>query len=161
MADDRTPQVSDTPRKRPKTSRKSEQHKKQRLSQHTVGPDCRCSRFKCFQNIAEDERQVLIGRFNGLASKNEQDSYLSSCISVASVARRRPREESANQVPNESSFAYKVLVPRGDTAEDVQVCTKALGSIFGVSEKCLRRIKEQLSRRKTTFNLCCDLTSIM
>ena len=161
MADDRTPQVSDTPRNRPKTSRKSEQHKKQRLSQNTVGPDCRWSRFKCFQNIAEDERQVLIGRFNGLTSKNEQDCYLSSCISVASVARRRPREESANQVPNESSFAYKVLVPRGDNAEDVQVCTKALGSIFGDCEKCLRRIKEQLSRRKTTFNLCCDLTSIM
>ena len=98
MADDRTPQVSDTPRKRPKTSRKSEQHKKQRLSQHTVGPDYRCSRFKCFQYIAEDERQVPIERFNGLASKNEQDSYLASCISVASVARRRPREESANQM---------------------------------------------------------------
>ena len=91
MADDRTPQVSDTPRKRPKTSRKCELHKKQRLSQHTVGPDCKCSRFKCFQYIAEDERQVLIERFNGLASKNEQDSYLASCISVASVARRRPR----------------------------------------------------------------------
>ncbi|KAK3751491.1 hypothetical protein RRG08_062101 [Elysia crispata] len=70
-------------------------------------------------------------------------------MSIVNVARRRPREESANQVPNESSFAFKVLVPRGDTAENVPVCSKALGSIFGVGEKCSRRIKEQL--RETGF----------
>ena len=52
MADDRTPQVSDTQEKDRKHHEKSEQHKKLRLSQHKVGPDCRSSRFKCFQNIA-------------------------------------------------------------------------------------------------------------
>ena len=64
-------------------------------------------------------------------------------------------EESANQVPNESSFAYKILVRRGDTAEDVQVCTKALGLIFGVSKECLRRIKEQLRKTGKDYLLIC------
>ena len=57
-----------SPKKDPEHHEKVNRLKK-RLSQHTVGPDCRCSRFKCFQNIVEDERQVLIERFNGLAKR--------------------------------------------------------------------------------------------
>lgn len=61
------------------------------------------------------------------------------------IARRRPREESSSNVPNNCSYKFFVKVPRDGKAEEVIVCAKAFVSIFGITDRRLRTVKEALS----------------
>ncbi|GFR85027.1 vitamin B12-dependent ribonucleotide reductase [Elysia marginata] len=149
MADCSVLHVTETPRKRLKKGRNIDDLKRHRLPGHTIGPDCKCSRFKCFEAIVEEEREGLMLNFNKLSTKDEEDAYLASCMSMKDISRRRPRENSATQQPNNSCYVYSILVPRAGNAVIVPVCVKALISIFCIGEKCLRRIQEH--KQKTGF----------
>ena len=131
-------------KKRQINGRKKDEAKRQRLCGHKTGPDCKCSSFKCFQVIGEAERTRLISLFNELPSKDKQDAFLASCIAIKSIQRRRPREESQNPMPNESSYDYSVYVTRNETAVKVTICVKALCSIFGVTERRIRTVRDPL-----------------
>ncbi|KAK3773299.1 hypothetical protein RRG08_023186 [Elysia crispata] len=92
----------------------------------------------------EAERTRLISLFNELPSKDKQDAFLASCIAIKSIQRRRAREESQNPMPNESSYDYSVYVTRNETAVKVTICVKALCSIFGVTERRIRTVRDPL-----------------
>ena len=75
MADyDATPIVTDKPKKGKKNGSKKDIAKKQRLSSHVTGPDCKCIRLKCFQTVKEENRALLLESFNALPTKDAQVS---------------------------------------------------------------------------------------
>lgn len=104
----------------------------------------RCTRLKCFENVSEDLRRNLLHTFNSLATKNEQDAFLSGLISFHAPTRRRPRRpneqgesegENSNddlivkQFANNAVFTYKVRI----SDLEVPVCFKAFVAISGIT----------------------------
>ena len=116
-------------KKRKKTGRVQDVMKKLRLTTNETGLDCKCKRLKCFQEVSENERVVIIRNFNGMNSKDEQDSYLCSLISVNSIAKRRNRKVEEEAMFHESSYSYKIRLVRDDTAIEIPVCYKAFLSL--------------------------------
>ena len=77
MADhDAVPILTDKPKKRKINGSKQDQAKKQKLSSHITGPDCKCKRLKCFETVKVENRASLIDSFNALPTKNAQVSGL-------------------------------------------------------------------------------------
>ena len=72
-------------KKRSKHGRMTEVMKKMQLSTHELGPDCKCLRFKCFINVKEIERQLIINNFNVMTNFNEQNQYLAGLVSLLPV----------------------------------------------------------------------------
>ena len=68
--------------------RKKDFAKKKRLTEHTIGNDCKSSRHKCLEQITGEERDDLILHFNtNYKSKDEQDAYLATMVKPATVKR--------------------------------------------------------------------------
>lgn len=84
-----------TTKKRKITGRMSDVKKKLLASTHEIGPDCKCVRLKCFQNIEKREQQYIIENFNKL-TVNEQNSHLVGLVILNSVSQRRPRQREEN-----------------------------------------------------------------
>ena len=144
------PLATDKPKKKKKrkvNGRKREIEKKARVSSHETGPDCQCTRLKCFQNINEQERRVLIDDFNShYKTKDAQDAYLASLMEVELVQRRRPRDNVGGlEKPKSMSMVFAVKVKRGQTCRKVTVCVKAFCSIFGITKNRLDTIRKSLS----------------
>lgn len=135
--------VTSESKKRKSYGRMSEVMKRIRLQSHELGKNCNC-RKKCFENVPEEARNRIIKNFNTLSSNNEQNSYLTSLISVLSVRRRRPRnnEEEANL--RSSSFAYRVRFNIENCFKEVVVCRQAFMSIHGIKKKKLSYIQNSL-----------------
>ncbi|CAH1957034.1 unnamed protein product [Acanthoscelides obtectus] len=53
------------------------------------GYECDCKN-RCTSKISVEEKANILDKFNNLADKNVQDSYLFGLITVRPVARRRP-----------------------------------------------------------------------
>ncbi|GFO32007.1 vitamin B12-dependent ribonucleotide reductase [Plakobranchus ocellatus] len=146
MADgEERPQLTDRPKKRKINDRASDLLKQERLSSHTTGGSCNCTRFQCFEVTTAPERENLIAKFNSLSSKDDQDSFLASLISITSVRRRRPREDSQNNIPNNNSYTYVAPIVRGDNCVKIQVCFKAFQSLFGITHRRIATVKTALS----------------
>ncbi|RUS69503.1 hypothetical protein EGW08_022732 [Elysia chlorotica] len=143
---DRRPEVTENPKKRPKLGRKWERERDDRLSAHVMGPSCNCSRLKCFEVTTVRERQRLIDHFNGLDSKNVQDSMLASLIECKPVARRRPRQNENVAELHDFSYSYKVNVVRDEVALPIQFCIKAFLSVFGITESRVKRIRSSMAK---------------
>ena len=141
------PLVTDKPKKRKVIGRKKEIEKKARVSSHETGPDCQCTRLKCFQNVNEQERRVLIDDFNShYQTKDAQDAYLASLMEVKQVQRRRPRNNVEGlEKPKSMSMVFALKVKRGETCSKVTVCVKAFCSIFGITKNRLETIRKSLS----------------
>lgn len=58
-------------KKRPKLGRMCEVKKTFLASTHETGPDCGCSRHKCFTRINGDDRRRLICNFNNMQNYDE------------------------------------------------------------------------------------------
>lgn len=147
MADhEEAPVVTDKPRKRKIKGRRKEKDKKLRLSSHITGPDCECTKLKCFEIVNEQNRARLITSFNALPTKDAQDSYLAGLITVAEIQRRRPRSDQPKS-NNNNSYNYRVFVPGGDDSVNcfAYICFKAFLSIFGIKKGRLESIKKSLS----------------
>jgi len=56
----------------------------QKIRTNELGPDCKCKRFRCLENISEDRKRI-IRQFNELENYNDQNKYLSGLIIVLSV----------------------------------------------------------------------------
>ena len=123
-----------------------------KLLNHTTGPDCKCTRFKCFEIVIENDRACLLGKFNSMSSKDLQDSFLTGLITVCDVKRRRPRKEDPIKL-NINRYKHKVFLNSKD--KSVQVCFNAFLLIFGIKKGRLETIKQSLSTtcRSTVYNI--------
>lgn len=138
--------VTNNPRKRPVKGRKRERIKKAKLAGHETGEDCKCMRFKCFENVNLSQRTRIIAHFNNLSTKDEQDSLLSGFIDVMPVKRRRSRKNEDPQSQHDFSCQYFVNIDRDGSFARIPVCIKAFCSLFGISKGRVRRIREAMAR---------------
>lgn len=106
-----------------------------------------CKRYKCFEKIGFQERQIILDNFNSLSSKDQQDSYLAGLISFKNVKQRRPRrvrnDEDDGDGPSfdhSVAFYYKVRT----TGKEEALCHTAFLSLHGISRGRLRRIQDSI-----------------
>ena len=146
MADLERPSVTEKPKKRKILGSQRDLQKMQRLSNHSTGVDCGCTRYKCFESVNEAERANLISVFNDYATKNEQDAYLSCLMRTSTVKRRRPRQVGGeeNVKPKNMSVSYYVCVKRGPTHEALTICVKAFCYIYGITKNRVETIRNAL-----------------
>lgn len=131
-------------KKRPKLGRMFEVKKKLLVSTHETGPDCKCSRHKCFTIINDDDRRRLICNFNNMQNYDEQNVYLAELIEIRPVARRRPRKAQDETDLHVSSYRYKVRIFREDKTIEVQTCYKAFLSLHGITGRRIQFIQTSL-----------------
>ena len=141
-----SPNVTDKPKKRKRNGDKKSAAKQRRLSSHEIGENCNCKRFNCFNNVSEIERTHIITHFNALSSKNEQDSFLNSCISLEPITRRRLRKGPEDAKPRDTAVKYFVNVVRDGKRERIQVCATSFTSFFGVSRKRVELIRSSVMK---------------
>lgn len=140
------PIVTDKPKKKQVTGRKREFSRDEKLRNHVTGPPCNCKVLKCFQITTEDDRSKMISHFNSLKTKDEQDAFLASLISVHSVQRRRSRKEEPTEAEfHNHSYKYHMNIVRDGRCTRIDVCVKGFISIFDVTENRVRRIRESLA----------------
>lgn len=120
---------------------------------HELGPDCKCKRYRCFENITDEEKKRIIREFNSLKNYNNQSKYLCGLITVLPIMRRRSRLSDDKAQYNLASFAYRVRVFCDDKLKDTPVCIKAFMSLHGISAKRVQTLRESLS---TTGNIPID-----
>lgn len=111
------------------------------------GEDCLCT-MKCFERVNSTDRDEINDRFYSLNTKNEQDSYLQSLITLHKIARRRPMD-GVNPKPKSYSYTYRVSCSSGAYS----VCKKAFASIHGISENRIRRLYNLLSQGKSPIDM--------
>ncbi|KAK5650194.1 hypothetical protein RI129_001223 [Pyrocoelia pectoralis] len=132
-------------KKRGKYGRVSDVSKKLKLQTHETGASCECTRFKCFQNIAVEERAAIIKHFNSLKTHDEQNLYLGGLITHNFVKRHRSRQVNDEDVQYHSfSYSYRVRVERNTSAVEVPICYKAMLALHGISAKRIQNIQLQL-----------------
>nr|XP_047140293.1 uncharacterized protein LOC124815558 [Hydra vulgaris] len=87
---------------------------------------------------------MLIRYFNSLSSKDAQDSYLASLITLNNVSKRRPRN--INLKDYNSNYKYKFLITNHEilTSSFIYVCFSAFILIFGMKDGRLETIKRSL-----------------
>lgn len=132
-------------KKRLKTGRERDVLKKLRATTHELGPDCKCKRYRCFQNITDEEKKRILREFNNLGNYNDQSKYLCGLITVLPVMRRRTRLNDDDAQYNFASYAYRVRVFSDGKLEDTSVCIKAFMSLHGISAKRVQTLRESLS----------------
>lgn len=132
-------------RKRRRLGRVRDADKVLRATTHELGPDCRCKRFKCFEQVNEGERLELISKFNAFGDRNKQNSFLAGFITVNPIKQRRLRKPEEEATLHNYSYEYKVRVLRAENIEEVKICSKAFISFFGITSRRVQTIKEALT----------------
>lgn len=107
---------------------------------------CRC---KCFDRIVVGDRNEIYERFRSFDTKNAQDAYLSSLISLEDVQRRRPRETTigtpAKTRLHDKQFKYRI----NTSSKMYVVCQNAFLGIHGIKQGRIRRLTTLLKQNKS------------
>lgn len=61
----------------------------QEIGERKTGPDCCCKKYKCFLQINEEKRNIILKGFNSLGDANMQNVYLGGLIKTGNVERQR------------------------------------------------------------------------
>ena len=146
MEDHVSVEITQNPRKRPVKGSSFTAKRIKRLSTHKTGSDCKCSRFKCFEIVPDEEKNRIIARFNEIPSKSAQDAFLASLIDVLPVKQRRSRKDKENNPEaHDHSYTYHVNIVNGNEFIRTQVCIKGFCSIFGISTGRIRHVRQVLA----------------
>ena len=153
------------PKKRPVLGRTAAKIKRRRLSDHVTGPNCECSRLKCFENVTFEERNRIIAHVNALPSKDEQDSFFSGLINVAPVQRRRSRKHDETSTMHDYSCQYHLNVSDNGLYRKIPVCLNGFCSILGITKGRVHRITKTLSETgirnfNTYICICFDFRTL-
>lgn len=127
-----------------KIGRLSDVGKKNNLSSHEAGKNCKCSHLKCYEIINETDRAKLLRYFNELKSHDEQNNYFAGLITILPIQNRIPRlgEGAAKR---DSSFAYRVRIHDDIVNKpDVPVCAKAFCALHGITKNKLTYLQKGL-----------------
>lgn len=135
-------EAEQVPKKKPKLGRLSEVKKKLLKQSHEVGPNCHCSRLKCFNVIKQCSRQLVVTKFNNMTDYNEQNLYLGGLITSSMVKQRRPRN--GNPDSHSYSYSYKIRYLEDGRLIEVPVCYKAFISIHGITPRRVQTLQTML-----------------
>lgn len=123
-------------------------HKNNQVNKVEIGAACNCKK-KCYDNVTEEDRISIFGKFYDMSSKNEQDIFLQGLIERHDVARRRPRQLLEK---SEHSFSYKYFLKTDSNTTKVEVCKKAFCNIHGITFKRVRRLCNLLKENLVPFD---------
>ena len=140
-----SPTVTEKPRKKRVCGSKKAQAKRARRSSHETGENCNCKRFNCFISVSDDERAHIIAQFNAMKTKDEQDSFLSSCIVLMPIQRRLRKSHDKAQ-PRDTAVKYFISLNRNGSNQRVQICASAFTSFFGISRKRVELIRASIMK---------------
>lgn len=145
-AESETEEVANTSRnvysaKRKKCGRMTDVMKKIRLSSHETGPDCKCKKLKCFQNVSAEQRLQRIKQFNEMATYDEQNMYLFGLMSINQIKQRRSRRDVNEAQFHDNAYSYKVRVLDGKKVTEIPVCAKAFVSIHGITTRRVQTLQ--------------------
>ena len=137
------PLGTDGPKKRKVSRRETELNKIARVKNHSTGDPCQCKK-ECFELLNDQEKEDLINNFcDHYETKDEQDAYLASCVTVLPISRRYG---SNSNYQNTASYNYHVKVVRDNVCEEVKVCFKAFLSLFDITNRRAITIKQALAQ---------------
>ena len=153
MADaEESPVVSNKPRKRKINEGKANSKKKRRVSGHKTGPDCLCKRFRCLEQVTEENRKMLIDGFNSYETRNSRNAYLATLIETQNAKRRREKQGISDQNKDRNvSAKYYVFIKNGDSLTRVQACAKAFCSFFVIKHNQLKTNRNVISSTCESF----------
>lgn len=137
-------QMSKSTKRKKGYGRMTDVMKKFRLSSHEIGKDCMSKRYKCFENMSVEKRNIIIKEFNSYETYDKQSEYLGGLITVLLIQRRRNRKPHISANFNNCSYAYRVRVNVDGYVQNVPVCYEAFKSIHGISAKRVQTLKESL-----------------
>jgi len=104
-----------------------------------------CLQYYIFLGLCK-EFFIYLGFTQDYASKNEQDAYLSTMITLHDVERRRSRKDDQHDADfHVHSYKYTLKLSRDECIQSVQICYKAFMAIFGITITRLKTIKKALS----------------
>lgn len=106
---------------------------------------CRCPK-KCFNHFSEVDQISIFNVMYQMGNKDQQDLHLQRMIDVIDVDKHRPRKQ--NAVLKDRTFKYHVLLH--DTK--FEVCREAFFSLYSVSDKRIRRIRQLLLQGKFPYD---------
>ena len=115
-----SPTVTEKPRKKRVCGSKKAQAKRARRSSHETGENCNCKRFNCFISMK---------------SKDEQDSFLSSCIVLMPIQQKRLKKCHDKAQPRDTAVKYFIPLTRNGSNQRVQICASAFTSFFWHKQK--------------------------
>ena len=101
--------------------------------------DCSKCRFKCQENIPENQREVICQEYYDLADYQRQKIYLSSLMQNVPVARKRNSPKTKNRA---ASWQYFLKNANG-TRE--RVCEKFFCGTFAVSHRVIETTSKSFS----------------
>ncbi|GFO24139.1 vitamin B12-dependent ribonucleotide reductase [Plakobranchus ocellatus] len=100
-------------------------------------------RLKCFEVIDEKNRVRLIEAFNAFPSKDAQDSYLASLITVTEISQHRPCLDEPEK-SNSNSYYYKVFT-KSDGEPPVDGRGKHTSRLSKMFDELKQRIRDHIS----------------
>jgi len=117
------PLRTDGPKKRKVRRRVSELNKIARVKNHSTADPCQCKK-KCFELFSHQEKEDLINNIcDNYETKDEQDSYLASCVTVLPVSRRYGVDSDHQNTA--SYYTYHVKVVRNNVPPKAIIhCTR-------------------------------------
>lgn len=133
------------PKKKPRLGRLTEVKKQLLTHSHEVGPNCHCSRLKCYEVIQETERKQVNSKFNQMTNYDEQNLYLGGLITVSLVKQRRPRNDEPEH--HSYSYSYKIRFIKNDSLKEVPVCYKAFIAIHGITARRVQTLQSMLTTK--------------
>ncbi|KAJ8895975.1 hypothetical protein PR048_001316 [Dryococelus australis] len=128
--------------KRKKYGSMTDVMKKIRLSSHETGPDGKCQRLNCFDNVSPKQRLLNIKELNEMKTYDEQHLYLFGLMSINQVKQHRPIQDVNHAIFHDNAYTYKVRVSNGQKIIEAPVCAKAFVSIHGITTRRVQTLQK-------------------
>lgn len=90
--------------------------------------------MKCFLKFSDTDKISILQTLHDFERKTEQDVFLQGLLTKVDVRRKRPRTD------NPKSRACNILYSVFCDGQKHKVCKKAFLSLYGVSQKRIRRL---------------------
>ena len=98
------------------------------MGPRSTGSNCNC-RYKCFENVDEETRKVVLQKFIKIGDRDLQNTYLGGLIKTTTIQRTRKKTNERQ----DRTCSHKYFIRLGNLSK--RVCRHAFGSIHGISRK--------------------------
>ncbi|CAG4931633.1 unnamed protein product [Parnassius apollo] len=112
-------------------------YKGREIGERKTGPDCCCKKYKCFVQINEEDRKLILENFNKLEETYVQNVYLGGLIKTENVERERSKTGTGKK----RSCSHKYYIKLGN--RNIQICRNGFASIHGISKKRVDNVAKE------------------
>ncbi|CAG4950209.1 unnamed protein product [Parnassius apollo] len=112
-------------------------YKGREIGERKTGPDCCCKKYKCFVQINEEDRKLILENFNKLEETYVQTVYLGGLIKTENVEKERSKTGTGKK----RSCSHKYYIKLGN--RNIQICRNGFASIHGISKKRVDNVAKE------------------